>query len=344
MLACVLSNLARCSGVKPLVLAAGVAACAGSAMAQLGGGAGSGLLTDRRPGPANITPEPLKGVELRNKLGNSIPLDLEFTTSDGKQVTLASLFGKPLLSSGKPAASGAKRPVVLMLMYYRCPMLCPMVLDSMMRQMRELKFTAGQEYDALVVSFDERDTTKDAAGMKQSALVAYGRFPATPSTDAEKSLAASVSSGVTFLTGSAENAKKLAESMGFEYRFVPSTGQFAHGAVIFVLTPEGKVSRYVTNLAGSASDLRLALVDASGGTIGSWSDQLMLRCLHFDSSQGGYTMSIMRGMQIAAVLGVGALGGTIGTYLYLERRRRSSPRFAAAGGRSRGNALVSGHS
>ena len=308
------------------LLAAGVLALGASTASGQMGGAGSGLLNDRTPGLPNTTPEPLKGVELRNKLGTKIPLDLEFTTSDGSPTTLRRLFGKPIITAGKPDAGGAQRPVVLMMMYFRCPMLCPMVMDSMIRQMRQLEFTAGQEFDAVVVSFDERDTMKDAAGMKEAALISYGRSPASPATDSEKQLASSIASGITFLTGKADTSRTLADSMGFSYRYLPESGQFAHGAAIFVLTPEGKVSRYVTNLAGSSTDLRLALVDASSGAIGSWTDQLMLRCLHFNPDRGGYTMTIMRGMQIAALLGVGALTGVIGTYLYIERRRRAADR------------------
>jgi protein SCO1 len=314
----------------PHIAAAMVALAASSAFAQLGGGEGSGLLKDRRPGLPNVTPEPLKGVELRDKLGSTIPLDLAFTTSDGSPVTLAQLFGKPIITDGKPDTSGAKRPVVLMMMYFRCPMLCPMVMDSMVRQMRELDFTAGREFDAVIVSFDERDTIKDSSGIKDAALVSYGRMPTAPYTPAEKALADDLTKGMTFLTGPAATSKKLAESMGFSYRYLPESGEFAHGAAIFILTPEGKVSRYVTNLASSSTDLRLALVDASSGAIGSWTDQLMLRCLHFNPAEGGYSMSIMRGVQIAALLGVGALGGMIGMYLFVERRRRAAGRGAGS--------------
>lgn len=309
------------------VIAAGVVAAwlsaAGVATAQPGN-AGSGILGDRSPGLPNVTPEPLKNIELKNHLGSTIPLQLSFTTSDGQTVQLKELFNKPL--GGREAAvNPARRPVVLMLMYFRCPMLCPMVLDRMTQQFRGLdKFDVGTEFDVVVVSFDARDTLKDAADMKAAAIAGYGRVSAADAaTTAEgKAKLETIERGWTFLIGTPEQSKALADAVGFSYRYLPETGQFAHGAAFFVLTPEGRISRYVTDLTGSSTNLRLSLVEASGGGIGSWTDQLMLRCLHFNPADGTYSLAVMQVTRVLAVLGVGALGGMIGMHLVRERRRR----------------------
>lgn len=327
----------------------GASLLSSTSFAQMGGTGGSGRFGERDPGLPNATPEPLKGVELKDRLGSQIPLDLVFADSTGKSLRLGELFDRPVGNSAtSPAAP--KRPVAMLMMYYRCPMLCPMMLDSITRRMRELPFTVGNEYDTIIVSIDERDTPKDAAGMKDAALISYGRS-VEHSKDTSPEARESISRGWTFLTAPAATSKTLADAMGFQYRFVETTGQFAHGAVLFVLTPDGRVSRYLTDMSGSSTDFRLALVDASSGAIGSWTDQLVLRCLHFNPDGAKYTMSVMRGMQIAAALGVGVLGLTIGSYLWAERRRRArvakaapSPvQFVNHGSISGSKALLSGH-
>lgn len=295
------------------------ASCTNIAIAQMGQGVGAADRHDRTPGAPNVTPEPLKGVELRNKLGAAVPLDLTFTASSGSTVQLKDLFGK-------------QRPVVLAMMYYRCPMLCPMVMDNLTRQMRGVDFALGKEYDAVIVSFDPKDTVADGVQMKRSAIASYLKDRERP---AEANELAEIERGFTFLSGDAAQSATLAESVGFGYRYIPETEQYAHGAVIFVLTPEGKVSRYITDLSGSSRDLRLALVDASSGTIGSWSDQLMLRCFHFNPADGKYSMTIMFWVKVAALLGTASLGGLIAYYLHRERRTRK------AGGTRAVHALIS---
>lgn len=263
--------------------------------------------TDERP------PE-VRGLEIQNKLGDQIPLDLAFTSPEGTSVTLAEYFNRPS-PDGK-----FKKPVVLMMVYYKCPILCPMVLEKFTDSLNAIDFTAGTEFDALVVSFDARDKPADAAAKLGGQLLYYKQ----PTTDA-------IRKGFNFLTCEShpENARKLADALGFPYRFFPNTGEFSHGAAVFVLTPEGKVSRYLLSLNYQPKEVRLALLEASRGKIGNLFDAFTLWCYHYDPATGSYAIMAMRVMRVGGGLSAVVLGSLIFGLFRWERRKR---RRLAAGG------------
>lgn len=219
----------------------------------------------------------LDEVSFEQKLGASVPLDLAFTDETGAAVTLGSYFGA--------------RPVVLVLSYYECPMLCPLVRDGMVKAMGEVtSLTPGDDYEVVNVSIDPTETTMNAANTKTATMARLG-LP----TDA---------AGWHFLTGTQDNISQLADSVGFNYFYDETIDQYAHAAGILVLTPAGELARYFYGIEFNPSDLRLGLVEASGNRIGTPVDQLLLLCYHFDPTTGKYTGLVMNVLRIAGVLTV----------------------------------------
>ncbi len=270
-----------------------------SALAQGSGGNGAA--------EPDLRPREVRGLEIENKLGERVPLALTFTQVDGTKVRLGDFFNRASV------ATGHKKPVVLMMVYYRCPILCPMVLEKFTKTLNQLDFTAGTEYDALVVSFDPRDTPEDAVRERANQLLSYKQ----PTTQ-------SIRDGWNFLTctGTPENARSLADAVGFPYRYLMNTGEFAHGAAVFVLTPEGKVSRYLLGLDYPVRDVRLALLDASDGKIGNLIDKFTLWCYHYDPNAGVYSVEANRVMKVGASACAVALGGLVFGLFRWERRKR----------------------
>ena len=231
-------------------------------------------------------------VALQQKLNAQVPLDLMMRDEAGRIVRLREFFGK--------------KPVILSFMYYRCPMLCSMVQEGMTSALTEVKFDIGNEYDVLTVSIDPRDTPEAAAEKKDHYVKRYGRL--------------SASSGWHFLTTNESSIKRLTDSVGFEYAYDPKVDQFAHGAVIMVLTPDGRVSRYLPGIEFKARDIRLALTEASQGKIGGISEQLLLLCYHYDPATGRYGKSAMAFVRAGGIATVLALGGFIFVMIRGERK------------------------
>jgi len=223
-------------------------------------------------------PALLKSVGIEQKLGAQVPVDLPFTDEYGRPVTLRQYLGKP---------------VILALVYYQCPSLCNMVLNGVLRSVKNLTMTAGDQYDIVAVSFDPRETWEMAAAKKVSYVKGYNR------DGAER--------GWHFLTGSQASSTLLAESVGFHYAYDALNNQFAHGSAIMLLTPEGRVTRYFYGIEYPARDLRLGLVEASNHHIGSVVDAVMLYCYHYDPSNGKYGMVIMNVLRLAGFATVAAL-------------------------------------
>jgi protein SCO1 len=234
-------------------------------------------------------------VAIAQKLDTQLPLDLMFRDEEGKIVRLKQFFGK-----GKP--------VLLDFVYYRCPMLCPIVLQGTTEALTNLKFDIGKQFDVITVSIDPRDQPKDAAAMKDKYVRAYGRL--------------SAANGWHFLTANETAIKKLADAAGFQYAYDPHTDQFAHGAALLVLTPEGKISRYFYGFEYQPRDLRLALVEASAGKIGTATDQFLLLCFHYDPATGKYSRDAMMFARAGGVTTFFALSGFI--FVMLRKERRTS--------------------
>lgn len=282
-----------------IAVASALSVCAGASSADQGPAA-AGL---------DLRPREVRGLDIRNTLGEQVPLNLVFTNVDGRQHPLSDFFGRP------STKEGVKKPVVLMMVYFRCPILCPMVLEKFTKTLNEIDFTIGADYDAIVISFDGRDTPDDAARQRADQLMFYRQ----PTTD-------QIRDGWVFLTcqDHKDAPEKLAEAIGFEYRYIPAAQEFAHGAAVYILTPEGKISRILTGLNYPAKDVRLALLEASEGRIGNIFDRFTLWCYHFDPNAGVYVVAAMRVMQVGASAVALVLGLFIFGLLRWERRRRTA--------------------
>lgn len=238
------------------------------------------------PARAADVPPALRGVGFDQKLDAQVPTDLEFRDETGRPVRLGDYF--------------RDRPVILVLAYYRCPMLCNEVLNGLVRAMLDLTLDVGRDFDVLTVSFDAREKPELAAAKKKTYLERYGR----PGAEA----------GWHFLTGEEESIRRLTEAVGFHFTYDERNDQFAHASGILVLTPQGKVSRYFFDIRYSPRDLRLGLVEASANRIGSPVDQILLYCFHYDPSVGRYgptIMNLVRLLGLLTVLGIGLLVGTL---------------------------------
>jgi protein SCO1 len=243
----------------------------------------------RRVAPGDLPTD----VGLEQKLDAQVPLDIRLRDESGKTVELRDLL------NGKPA--------ILTLVYFECPMLCHMTRDGQLRSLSELSLSAGEDFTALTVSFDPRETPKLARAAKQTALKRYDR----PGAEA----------GWRFLTGEEEQLRRLTEAVGFRYKFDQKTGQYAHPAGLIVLTPEGKVSRYLYGVDFPQRDLRLALIEASGGQIGSPTDQVLLLCYHYDPTTGKYGLAIINVLRLAGFATVLAM---VMGFTVLMRREREN--------------------
>lgn len=274
---------------------------AGSAFGQLGTQGNSPLYSSRpyeQPAPSGLPPA-LSGVGIDQKLNGQLPLNLGLRNEQGELVKLGDYFGK--------------KPVVLSLVYYECPMLCTQVLNGMVSAFKVLPFKAGKEFDVVTVSFDPREKPRLAAAKKKT-YVDY-----LPPADRD---AAQV--GWHFLTGEETAIKELTDAVGFRYQFDQSTNQFAHASAIYVVTPEGKLSRYFYGIEYAPRDLRLGLIEASENKIGSPVDKLLLYCYHYDPATGKYGAVVMNIMRVGGVATVIAI---IILLLVLRRRgtRQISP-------------------
>jgi len=259
-------------------------------------------IASAQPTPPMSVPPPsatmqipiLKEVGLDQKLDAQVPLDVTFSDEQGREVTLGSLLGK--------------RPVVLALVYYECPMLCTEVLNGLVSSLQTISFNAGSEFDIVAVSFDPGETPALAAQKKALYLKRYGR----PGAE----------TGLHFLTGREDAIHALTNAVGFRYKYDPSTDQFAHTAVLTVLTPSGHVSRYLYGIEYQPRDLRLALVEAADGKIGSAVDKALLYCYHYDPETGKYGLAIMNVVRLGGIMTVAAAV----SFIVLNLRRQPQAR------------------
>jgi protein SCO1/2 len=236
-------------------------------------------------------PPALRGVAFDQKLNEQVPLDVAFQDETGKSVRLADFC--------------RDKPVILVLAYFRCPMLCDQVLNGLVRAMLDLPFDAGKEFNVVTVSFDPRETPEMATAKKKTLIERYGRPGAAE--------------GWHFLTGAEASIKRLTQAVGFRYTYDAKNEQFAHASGIVVLTPGGKVSRYFHDIRYSPRDLRLGLVEASANRIGSATDQVLLFCFHYDPLEGKYGPAVLNFVRRGGVLTLLAVGAF---FIVLWRRER----------------------
>lgn len=268
-------------------------------LAQGPPGPSSPLYGARPSGDTSVNglPRALNDVKIEQKLNEQLPLDLTFRNEQGETVRLGSYFGK--------------KPVVLSLVYYQCPMLCNQVLNGMVTSFKVLNFKPGEEFEVVTVSFDPLETA-DVARAKKTSYVNY--LP-----EAKRGPAAN---GWHFLTGDQENIRRLTDAIGFHYYFDAATDQFAHGSAIYVATPQGRLSHYFYGIDYSPKDLRLSLVEASANKIGSSVDQLLLYCYHYDPATGKYGAVIMNMVRLAGVATLIAIG-----IMFVVMRRLTASRM-----------------
>jgi protein SCO1/2 len=272
------------------------------------------LLFAHAAAPAQVIqkeePSQLQGLELTKKLGDRVPLDFEFTDSTGAKVKLGKYFNQ------------GSKPVVLALVYYNCPMMCPLVLSRIQERLNGINYSVGDDFNVVVVSFDPSNTTKMAADNKASYLAGYNKN--SKSTEA----------GWTFHTSDPVNVRKLADAVGFPYRYMPESGQYAHAAALTVLTPDGRVSGYIDGISADGGELKLALLQASEGKIAkSIGDFFLTRCYRYDPRTGTYTVQATRVMQIGGLLTVmGITTLLVGLRAAERARKQRIARLGAAGG------------
>lgn len=239
-------------------------------------------------------PAPLKAVTIEQRLNSQLPLDALFTDENGRTTPLGAYFGK--------------RPVVLALVYYDCPMLCTQILNGLVRSLKVISFKPGQDFDVVAISFDAREKPDQARVKKAVYMKDYGH----PETAA----------AFHFLTGDPTSIKRVTEAVGFRYSWDPHTGQFAHASAIYVLTPDGRLSKYFYGIEYSPKDVRLGLVEASQNKIGNPVDQVLLFCYHFDPKAAKYTPVAMGILRVAGLATIVTLGGFVLIMLRRDQKQK----------------------
>ncbi|MGH7202128.1 MAG: SCO family protein [Planctomycetaceae bacterium] len=238
-----------------------------------------------------------RAARFEQKLNDRVPLDLTFRNTNGQTVRLGdSLDGKP---------------VILNLVYFRCPRLCHLTMDGLVRTLRTMSLDVGKDFRVLTISFDPREDVETARRARNTILKRYGRDAAAD--------------GWQFLTGEQPQIAALTDAVGFNYAYDPARDQYAHAAGIIILTPDGRIARYLTGFEFAARDLRLSLVEASAGEIGSPTDQVLLLCYQYDPTTGRYGWIAGRLLPTLGILTVVMLGGSVGWMLRQERRRMRRP-------------------
>ena len=239
-------------------------------------------------------PAMVRGVGIDQNLNAQLPLELTFRDETGRTVRLGEYF--------------RQKPVVLALVYYECPMLCDMVLNGLTHSMEQISLNLASDFDVVTVSFNPHETWQLAASKKANYVEKYQRTGAA--------------AGWHFLTGDEDHIKQLAETAGFHYKYDPITKQYAHASGIMVITPEGKLSRYFYGIEYKPKDLRLGLVEASKNKIGTFADQVLLFCFHYDPVNGKYGLVIANVTRVVASASVLALGGFI--FIMIRRERHTN--------------------
>lgn len=230
-------------------------------------------------------------MTFQQKLNAQVPLDLTFRDETGRRVRLNDYFGE--------------KPVLLSLVYYECPMLCTLILNGMVDALNRIPFNIGNDFNVVTVSFDHEETHVLAAAKKRAYLEQYQKEGGEQ--------------GWHFLVSEKEPISRLAEAVGFQYKYDPATDEYSHRSGIILLTPDGKVSRYFPGAQYEPTDIRLGLVEASQHKIGSFVDKLFLLCYHYDPTVGKYGIVITRIINIGCGITILVLG--LALFVMLRRER-----------------------
>jgi protein SCO1/2 len=239
-------------------------------------------------------------VGFDQKLGDALPLDLPFQRDTGQAIRLGELFGR--------------RPVLLVPVYYRCPLLCSQTLNGLARSLKPLSASAGKEFDVVVFSISALETPELAGQKKAAYLERYGR----PGSE----------SGWHFLTGGERSIRALAQAIGFRYTYNPETKLYAHAAGLVVVTPQGRIARYLYGIDYPSKALQREIDEARTGRIGARIARLLLFCYDYDAATGKYTLSILRLLRVLGTATALCLGASL---VIMLRRERRAPRAEASG-------------
>jgi protein SCO1 len=241
--------------------------------------------------PADAKTGILREIGYDQRLGAALPLETTFRDEQGRVVKLGDYFGK--------------RPVILNLVYFECPMLCTLTLNGLVGALDTLSFDVGREFEVITVSFDARETPALAAAKKAAYLKRYRRPGAA--------------AGWHFLTGDVDQIQALTRAVGFRYAWDAKAQQFAHPAGILVATPGGTISHYLYGIEYTPKDVRFAVVEASNNKVGTPLDKVALYCYQYDPTTGKYGAAVMRLLRVAGALTVLALG----SFVFVMRRREA---------------------
>lgn len=248
----------------------------------------------------------LQDVGIQDKTGTRLPLeDLRFVNETGVAVQLKDYFGKG-------------RPVLLNLVYYDCPHLCTLVLNGLLKTLNQAEWTVGNEFEIVSLSIDPREGPQLASQKKVAYLSQYLRTKTNPTA------ADQAQKGWHFLTGTEDQIRKLASAVGFNYKYDPVQKQYAHGAGIFLLTPEGKLSRTLYGIDFSSRDFRLGLLEASNGKIGSVVDRVMMFCYQYDPNSRSYSVFVRRILQVSSAFFVLLMALILGSVFLKIRSSKPS--------------------
>ena len=250
------------------------------------------------PGTDLNLPKELSNIEIDEKPGAKLPTDVRLRDGQGREVRLADYFD-------------GEHPVILALAYYECPMLCTLVLNGLVEGLKGVDLSAGKDFRVVVISIDPRDTPEMANKKRDTYVKAYGR----PVPDR----------GWDFLVADQADVKRVADTIGFKYRWDEPTKQFAHAAGIFVASPDATVSRTLYGIQFLSKDVKLALLEASEGKIGSAVNRVLLFCFHYSVAENRYVLATRRLMKAGGVLTVIGLAGLLARYWRAERRRQAKP-------------------
>jgi len=249
--------------------------------------------------PAGVSGEaleatsPAREVGFDQKLGAQIPLSLEFRDDAGRTVRLGDYFGQ--------------KAVVIQLVYYECPMICGLAIEGLAKSLKAVGLEPGSDFTIVTVSFNPRETPEQALQRKEEALRVYGD--------------AGLGKSWHFLVGRKEEILSLTSTVGFRYAWDEEQQQFAHATGIVIATPDGRVARYFFGVEHTPRDMKFGLIEASGGEIGSFTDQLLLLCYHYNPTTGRYGMIAMTSIRVGGAITVVVLGGFVLLMLLRERRR-----------------------
>jgi protein SCO1/2 len=246
------------------------------------------------PAPAGARPERINDVDIVESLNEPVPVDATFTDSEGRKVRLGELLG-------------GEKPVILTLVYYECPALCGLVLGGLNKAVRNGGLELGRDYRAVTLSIDPRETPEMARERKRGHLQALG----TPSQTGDWA----------FLVGEEAEVKKVADAVGFKYRYDVASRQYAHAAAVMVLTPEGRVSRYLYGFDFPPRDLKFSLIEAAGGRVGTSLDRVVLTCFKYDPNTRRYELYIFGFIRGGALLVFGALAAALAVFWRREHKR-----------------------